>query len=337
MLSEGFQVFSIRGIPVQISPIFLILVAFIAFRGGSVLWSAIYIGVLTVSILVHELGHALVAQYFRLSPSITLHGWGGLCSHQRPERAVDDALIIAAGPAAGIMLGIAAFTAGIFTAGTNAPLVATVLGVMVWFNFFWSFVNLLPLWPLDGGQLFRLGMIRWLGGATGERVTHVVGAVTGVICAVLGYQMFGGLAVLLAGYWAWLNFQRINDPSASGAIYVTNRFAQQLSKRMQAAYEAGEYDEAYRLGQQVRAESNIDSRTLNRVWEVLGVVAALRDHYEEAWSYLKRAPERGRVLEARAACIIALELRGEAKAFIETGKLGKIPPRLQEELTALAA
>ncbi|MEM7676542.1 MAG: hypothetical protein AAF449_11115, partial [Myxococcota bacterium] len=115
-----------------------------------------------------------------------------------------------------------------------------------------------------------------------------------------------------------------------------NRFAKELAQKMRAAFEAGEYDDAYRLGQQIRAETNIDTQTLGRVWEVLGVISALRDNYEEAWSYLKRAPERGRVIEARAACIIALQMRGEAQAFVEAGKLSKIPEHLQTELKALA-
>ena len=341
MLTGGIHLFSIRGIPVHFSPIFFVLVGFVALRGvGSPLEGALWVGILTFSILVHEMGHALVAQYFRLSPSITLHGWGGLCSHQRPDRATDEALIIAAGPSAGLVLGAISFGVTIMAGPAylaSEPLVAMVLRNLVYINIFWSLVNLMPLWPLDGGQLFRLGMIRVFGGASGERITHFVGAAVGIIAAILAYPVFGSFGALFAGYWAWLNIERINSPSASGAIYSDNRFAKDLAKRMTTAYEAGEVDEAYRLGQQIRAETNIDSRTLGRVWEVLGVVAALRDNYEEAWSYLKRAPERGRVLEARAACIIALELRGEARAFIESGKLNRIPERLQDELKGLAA
>ncbi len=340
MFSGGVHLFTIRGIPVHFSPIFFILVALLAFNGGSLAGSIAFLVVLTFSILVHEMGHALVAQYFRLSPSITLHGWGGLCSHERPDRERDAALIIAAGPAAGLVLGMGSFGVQAMmgpAALASEPLLAAVLGNLVFINIFWSLVNLLPLWPLDGGQLFRLGLVKAFGGASGERITHYVGAAVGITAAILAYSALGSFAALIAGYLAWLNIERINSPSASGAIYVTNRFAADLAKKMEAAYEAGAYDEAYRLGQQVRAETNIGSKVLGRVWEVLGVVAALRDDYQEAWSYLKRAPERGRVLEARAACIIALELRGEAQAFIESGKLHKIPERLQDELRALAA
>ncbi|MEO1336639.1 MAG: site-2 protease family protein, partial [Myxococcota bacterium] len=278
------------------------------------------------------------AQFYRLSPSITLHGWGGLCSHQRPDRQLHEVLITAAGPAAGLMLGAISFGVQVAARDFLATdrMLSFAVDSLVFLNIFWSLINLLPLWPLDGGQLFRLGMVRVFGGASGERVTHYVGTATGVVMAIVAYRAGWPFLPLFAGYWAWLNFSQINNPSASGAIYSVNRFAKELAKKMRTAFEAGEYDEAYRLGQQIRAETNIDTQTLGRVWEVLGVVAALRDNYEEAWSYLKRAPERGRVIEARAACIIALEMHGEARAFVEGGKLSKIPDRLQAEIKALA-
>ena len=327
MLPGGIHLFSIRGVPIHFSPIFLILLIYVGMQ-GNLLTGALFVGVLTISILVHEMGHATVAQFFRLSPSVTIHGWGGLCHHERPERASDSALIIVAGPAAGLLLGLLSVVAQFVISPSflaSNPLLSLFLVNMVYINIFWSLINLLPLWPLDGGQLFRLGMVRMFGGATGERITHYVGAAVGITLAILAYGSAYTFFALFAGYWAWLNIQRANSSAASGAIYTTNRFADDLSKKMVAAYEAGQYDEAYRLGQQIRAETSIGQRTLGRVWEVLGVVAALRDDYEEAWSYLKRAPERGRVLEARAACIIALDLASEARAFVDSGKLSKIP------------
>ncbi len=336
MLTSGLHLFSIRGIPVHFSPLFLLLLLFVGFQGVGF----VFVGVVTFSILVHEMGHALVAQYFRLSPSIVLHGWGGLCHHERPQRESHDALIIAAGPAAGFALGFLALALYLFAPPTvlePGSLGTRIVEWLVYINLFWSFINILPLWPLDGGQLFRLGMVKAFGGLRGERIAHGVGTVMGVLVAIGMYQIGFVLFAVISGYWAYLNIQNFNSRSATGAIYVNNRFARELGKKMRAAYEAGQYDEAYRLGRQVRSESNLDSGTLASVWEVLGVVAAVRDNYEEAWSYLKRAPERGRVLEARAACIIALELKPEAQAFIASGKLGRVPEHLQVELRALAS
>ena len=327
MLQGGFHLFSIRGIPVYFSPIFLLALGWIGLSDFSV-ESIIWIVVLTVSILVHEMGHALVARYYRLSPTITLHGWGGLTHHEHPDRELHDVLIIIAGPGAGLILGALSLAFLMFGIPALAPansLLATAVWYLVWVNIVWSFVNLLPLWPLDGGNLFRLGMVKLFGGLMGERITHVVGAVVGAATAYLTYYPGFPLFAVLCGYWTVLNVLRINSRSATGPMYVQNRFAKGLAKKMMAAYGRGDYDEAYRLGQQIRSEPNLDSGTLGKCWEVLGVVAAIRDDYEEAWSYLKRAPERGRVLEARAACIIALELRDEARTFLATEKQRKTP------------
>ena len=59
-----------------------------------------------VSILVHELGHAIVGRRMGLRPlGILLHGFGGLCRYDRAPRGLQGALVSVAGPAAGLLLG----------------------------------------------------------------------------------------------------------------------------------------------------------------------------------------------------------------------------------------
>ena len=90
----GFQAFSIGGIPVHFTLWYFFILLY-WMRGGAqsgLTWGL----VITFSILVHEFGHALVARYFRLSPWVELHGWGGLTHHDRAARDRDDALIIVA-------------------------------------------------------------------------------------------------------------------------------------------------------------------------------------------------------------------------------------------------
>ena len=341
MLADGIHLFSIRGIPVRFFPIFLILLLVVGLQGDLAV-GALWVGLLTFSILIHEDGTT------PWSPSIFACRRASPCTDGEacaatsgPDSELQEALIIIAGPAAGFIFGFAVLGVQRYVVPAEVlvanPMLVLAFWMLFWVNIIWGLVNVVPLWPLDGGQLFRLGMVKFFGGATGERITHTVGLIVGVGAAIVGYQMLGTFASVLAAYWAWLNYERINSASASGPIYVNNRFAKDLGKRMRVAFDKGEYDEAYRLGQQIRAETNIDTRTLGRVWEVLGVVEALRDNYRDAWSYLKRAPERGRVLEARAACIVALELRDEARAFVKAGKHKKIPEHLRAEITALGA
>ena len=159
---NAIYLFTLRGIPVFVQPWFFLLLAFFAF--GSDLTSGLIFAVcVTFSLLVHEFGHATVAAYYQLQPAVILHGWGGLCAHQRAKRDLHDAFIVSAGPGAGFALGIACILLQIVLPESflsTRPLVQFALFQLIFINIFWSLFNILPLWPLDGGQLFRLAGLR---------------------------------------------------------------------------------------------------------------------------------------------------------------------------------
>src|SRR5215813_15038454 len=98
----------IFGIPVKIDPSFLIICAMLAYSRLSVPALLVeWLIVIFVSILVHELGHALVVRSFGLSPQITLYSMGGLTSWI-DEKGLSHAKRIAislAGPFAGFIFG----------------------------------------------------------------------------------------------------------------------------------------------------------------------------------------------------------------------------------------
>ena len=104
--SQGDLHFSLLNIPVRVHPMFW-LMGLILGSGGSrglqpvVLW----VVAVFVSVLVHEMGHALVIRALGVQPWITLYGMGGLTSHQggrfRPQTQI---LVSLAGPAAGFLL-----------------------------------------------------------------------------------------------------------------------------------------------------------------------------------------------------------------------------------------
>ncbi|MHB0956426.1 MAG: metalloprotease [Pirellulaceae bacterium] len=183
--------FHIAGIPVRVHPLFWLATLLL----GSTSWSGegnvdpdaglkllIWVGVMFVSILVHELGHSAVMRYFGQSPRIVLHMLGGLAIadsnflsrrtvHHLPQQHV---LISLAGPGAGFVL--AALTAAwVMALGgefrldfANPPFfydyglpettprpLAIMIAYSLFFNIFWALVNLLPVLPLDGGQVAR--------------------------------------------------------------------------------------------------------------------------------------------------------------------------------------
>ncbi len=145
--------------------------------------------ILIVSILVHELGHAWTAERYGLGPCrVLVHGFGGLCSFgERPDHR-QGLVISLAGPAAGLLLGGAAW--GVAQAagpGLDGPM-AIALALAVRINLFWSLFNLLPMFPLDGGQALRHLLHLRLPAPRAEAWTRRVGLVLGV--AVAGWGLY---------------------------------------------------------------------------------------------------------------------------------------------------
>ena len=98
--------FRIFGIPVTVEPIFFFLVGFLGIRRERFDLIAIWMAVVFVSILVHELGHAFAGRRLGLVPAIRLHGMGGHTEWIEPRRMSDAQRIgiSFAGPGAGFLL-----------------------------------------------------------------------------------------------------------------------------------------------------------------------------------------------------------------------------------------
>jgi Zn-dependent protease len=158
--------FSLFGIPTEIQFSFwvgAVLLGFPYLQSSFKPLILIWVAVVFVSVLVHELGHALAIRRHGLFPEITLHWIGGLTSWSgagnltRPQRI----FISFAGPLAGFML--AAFVYGMTKAfpwlldkqTLAAELRVFVINRLLWVNVGWGIMNLAPVLPLDGGHILE--------------------------------------------------------------------------------------------------------------------------------------------------------------------------------------
>jgi membrane-associated protease RseP (regulator of RpoE activity) len=189
---RGLQIF---GFPLRVEPFFFITAALI---GGNQEphWLLIWVAVVLVGVLAHELGHAFAGRRLGLEPWIQLMAFGGLTGWQRPRTltAGQQILLSAAGPAVGITIGgaaLAASLAGVF-AGAH-PALLRVLNYVIWVNLGWGVLNLLPILPLDGGHIASsvAGMVAGRNGRIAARIFSIV--LTVVI----------GLWALVSGSW-WI-------------------------------------------------------------------------------------------------------------------------------------
>jgi stage IV sporulation protein FB len=162
--------FRLFGTPVRIHPTFWLvgaLLGYIIVPRGRLDSILIYIGCFLAAILVHELGHALMARAFRERLQIVLFGFGGMAGGISQRLGGRQRILIAlAGPAAGFLFLLVTHESSVWLERylTDNP---QALGVRaktnlrdaikyLWFmNLFWNVMNLLPIYPLDGGQVVR--------------------------------------------------------------------------------------------------------------------------------------------------------------------------------------
>lgn len=161
--------FNIFGIPVSIHWMFWLLAALLGGGIGALespsadrfIAVGLFMLAALISIVVHELGHALTGLK-RGAPHVQvyLHGMGGLASFPGARFSKKDNLLTtAAGPGASLALGfifsvIASYYLPEQRPATMGPIYfGYFVSTMATINIFWSIVNLMPVLPLDGGQI----------------------------------------------------------------------------------------------------------------------------------------------------------------------------------------
>jgi stage IV sporulation protein FB len=207
--------FSIFGIPVQVQPFFWITLVIIGGAQGADSSAEIFKILLFVlagfiSVLVHELGHALTARKFGAHSEITLQAFGGYAAYSgvrltRPQSFA----VTAAGPGIQILLGLAVFFALPQLTKLN-PSAGYFLFTLMVISIFWALLNLLPVLPLDGGQLLNVVL-----GPQRIRITLWTTIIVSVGVGLLLFQRTGSILFpLFMGMFAWQAYQALRENSS---------------------------------------------------------------------------------------------------------------------------
>jgi Zn-dependent protease len=197
--------FRILGIPVRIEPSFLVIAALFGLAAGSVRVLITWIAVLTVSVLVHELGHAVLFRAYGQRPQILLQGMGGLTWGSGPLTGSRDIVVSLAGPLAGIvLLGLPALAIDRSTVELSETW-DLVVRLTVYVNLAWSFVNLLPVLPLDGGNV-AASLLRRSMGFRGQLAAHKLSIAVAGLAAVVAYTEGYTFAALFAVFFVGHNY-----------------------------------------------------------------------------------------------------------------------------------
>jgi Zn-dependent protease len=180
MWSKSWEIARIFSIPLKIHWSFGLMVFYVFFVGWkesmesfAILGFAIFVALLFCCVLLHELGHALMARYYGVSTrDIIISPIGGVARlHRMPQQPWAEFWVAIMGPAVNVAIALVLAIAisvtplSFLPQGELANLfghMSNIIPFLLWVNLGLVVFNLIPAFPMDGGRVFRsLLALRW--------------------------------------------------------------------------------------------------------------------------------------------------------------------------------
>lgn len=242
-------------IPIAIHPFFWLFAALIGWINSATFsGTLIWVGIIFFSVLIHEFGHALTARLFRQEAKIQLVALGGLTSYDGPKlKFWQQFIIVFNGPLFGFFLFLAAYLI-LIAHFPLTPIVQKILQITAVANLFWTVVNLLPVMPLDGGQLLRIALEAFFG-VKGYKASLLIGSILSgaIACAFFFISQF-----LVGAFFFLFAFQSFDLWRKTRLATVQDR-DEDLKHLFIAAEQAlalGKKEEAETLFDQIRKKTS---------------------------------------------------------------------------------
>ncbi|HEV7573834.1 MAG TPA: hypothetical protein VGQ21_20260 [Thermoanaerobaculia bacterium] len=200
---------TIFGTTITLDFSFLILIVFFVLtdiQQAGMRYALLWIPVLLISILWHELAHAAMIGVLGFgSSAIILEGIGGATYNERRARPWQDLLISAAGPASSFLL---AWILTLIMANVpiRDPFLSALLPLMARANFWWGIFNLLPIGPLDGNGILRNFFRLFLRERPAFVISIWISILVGVGVCVFTLIVRQFFIALLIGWYVWTSW-----------------------------------------------------------------------------------------------------------------------------------
>lgn len=200
---KKFYLFDVLNIPIYLDITFFGIIVLSMFTFHSIIAGILFAALLAVSIVAHELGHALTAKMFGFSTNdITLSILGGCASLLgMPHDTAQEMAVALMGPVISFLLfGIGAILCSIVGTTVLAAFAATNLALGIF--------NLMPGFPMDGGRVLRAILCSKLSRIKATEWAMKVGRGFACLLALYGLVMvcignFGSLVSILIACMIW--------------------------------------------------------------------------------------------------------------------------------------
>ena len=222
----AFRVATVAGIPIRIHFTFVLILVWVGFRsepaGGSLVLQFLFLFLLFTCVVLHELGHALMAKRFGVETlEIVLYPIGGIARLKSMPSGLAELLIAIAGPAVNLAIVAVLFPAVVLWSPElvqNAELTGLPqLAVYVFLaNIMLFLFNLIPAFPMDGGRILRSGLT--VLGMPEDRATNIAAGIGQSIAVVFALvALFTNPILLLIAMFVFLG-------AGQEAAFVRRRF-----------------------------------------------------------------------------------------------------------------
>ena len=209
--------FRVGPFPITVYPWFFLSAVLLGGDFGFGWKMAAWIFVVFASVLIHELGHALVGRAYGGHPEIHLQAFGGVTFPQfarRPGPGRQFVLSLA-GPVAGLLLGAFAFALVRLLPPAPGSVSAWIMQWFMQVSVLWAVFNLLPILPLDGGQM----MLAAIEGARKKPSVALASWISVVVCvgAAAAYTLLVGVDPFMLLWMGLFTFQNVARARAASA------------------------------------------------------------------------------------------------------------------------
>jgi Zn-dependent protease len=222
--------FRIFGIPIRVEPFFIVVAALFGIRLEPLWVVFAWVVIVFVSVLVHELGHALTYKVLGQRSAIVLHGFGGFTVPTGGGRRVlskpKSVFVSISGALAQLLfLGLPAWllyqsdwytntVVDWFISGQSGFSWAPVVYYLQYVSIWWAVFNLLPIRPLDGGHVAET----LFGFEMACKLSIGAAIVAGFITFRSG--QFGLFGLIFFGLFAYMNYRDLKEGASTGAFDV---------------------------------------------------------------------------------------------------------------------